>query len=170
MKEIKVTDEMYDFLMDLSKELNNQDPRATEGPFFFQVQQQKEIEVPDGCGERTVWRFDGTFLRTDEDIKEAVFEWNEWNIENREHIKKYENMKLCEIEEILENNYIKHDVSTKKTVENCFLTERACKEHIKMNSYHYCEPKDFLTHAFKSNEFEEVLRFLHGLTGGSVHK
>ena len=38
MKTIQVTDEMHDFLINISKELNTQSHRATAMPYFFQVQ------------------------------------------------------------------------------------------------------------------------------------
>ena len=38
MKTIKISDEMYSSLMELSKEINGQDHRATQMPYLFQVQ------------------------------------------------------------------------------------------------------------------------------------
>ncbi len=44
MKNISVTEKTYDFLMDLSKELNSQKPRHCILPHFFQIQE--EIQIP----------------------------------------------------------------------------------------------------------------------------
>lgn len=89
MKTIQVSDEIYDFLMNLSKEIKTQDNRATRMPYFYQVQEDREVGVPDGCGEE-VWVLDGEVcLRTDEDIRKAVFEWKEWDIDNKSDNVKY---------------------------------------------------------------------------------
>ena len=170
MKTIKVTDDMYEFLMDLSKELNTQNHRCTATPYFFQIQETKEIPTAEGNGE-TVWVCDGEIcLRTDEDIKAAVFEYKEWNLESEEDNKKFEELYEYEIEEILENNYNKYDITTENVYTNAFLTEKACKQHIKANSYHYKQPQYFLTHAFRNPELEKVFEFLCGLTGKKPQK
>lgn len=76
-KTIEVSIEVYNFLMNLSKEIREQDNRGTRIPYYYQVQEEKEIAVPDGCGEE-VWVCDGNVcLRTEEDIRDAVFEWKE---------------------------------------------------------------------------------------------
>jgi len=50
MRTIKVNDEMYEFLINLSKELNTQDHRCTAMPYFFQVQTKEQVPAADGCG------------------------------------------------------------------------------------------------------------------------
>ncbi|MCF7796124.1 hypothetical protein K9M42_03450 [Patescibacteria group bacterium] len=50
MKTIKVSNEMYDFLMDLSKKLNTQNNRGTANPRFYQVMHKKKAYVPEGTG------------------------------------------------------------------------------------------------------------------------
>jgi len=50
------------------------------------------------------------------------------------------------------------------------VAEKACKEHIEQNHYHYNNPKDYLVHAFRNPEMETVLEFLCGITGGELHK
>lgn len=169
-KNIEVTDEMYEFLMNLSNELNTQDHRCTATPYFFQIQEKKKIPTAEGCGE-TVWVCDGEIhLITDEDIKEAVFEYKEWDLESEEDKKKFDKLYECEIEEVLEINYQKFDVTTENVYTNAFLTEKACKQHIETNRHHYTKPQDFLTHAFRNPELEKVFEFLCGLTGKKPHK
>lgn len=169
-KKIEVTDEMYGFLMNLSNELNAQDHRCTATPYFFQIQEKKEIPTAEGYGE-TVWVCDGEIhLRTDEDIKEAIFEYKEWDLKSKEDNEKFEALFEYDIEEILRNNYQKFDITTENSYSNAFLTEKACKEHIERNGYHYKNPQDFLTHAFRNPELEKVFEFLCGLTGKKPHK
>lgn len=170
MKQIEISDEMYDELIALSNELNTQDHRATAMPYFFQIQEEVEIPTSEGCGEE-VWVCDGQIcLRTEEDKKAAVFEYKGWDLESKSDNKKFEKLSWIDIENILEENYQKHSVTTIHKYHNAFLTEKACKEHIRLNRYHYSNPHDFLQHAFRNPELEMVLKFITGLTGGKLHK
>lgn len=169
-KIIQVSDEMYKFLMDLSTELNNQDHRCTAMPYFYQIQERKEIPTGEGMGEE-VWVCDGEIcLRTEADIKKAIFEYKGWEIESNTDNEKYKALLSYEQDEILENNYRKCCVTSDLTYKNAFLTEKACKKHIKLNNYHYTNPSDFLNHAFRNPELEQVMEFICNLTGGAAHK
>jgi hypothetical protein len=141
MKTIEVTDEMYDFLINLSKELNTQDHRATAMPYFYQIQTKEQVAVPEGCG-IMAWHQDGSLIETDEEIDTVVFEWKDESV----------------------------PFEDKEKLENAFLTEKACKKHIELNYYHYCKPVDYLNHAFRNPELEQVLKFICQLTGGELHK
>jgi hypothetical protein len=131
--------------------------------------EQKTVPASEDCGEMA-WYSDGSILTTDEEIKEAIFEWKEWELGNRDHEDLFSNLDNWEKDEIMENNYRKVWTTTEETLCNCFLTERACREHIASNGYHYSCPTDFLTHAFRSYELEKVLQFLHEITNGKLHK
>jgi len=163
MKTIEVTEEIYDFLMNLSQEIKSQDNRATRHPYFFQVQEDEEVAVPDGCGEE-VWVMDGEVcLRTEEDIKEAVFEWNEWTLGNRKHESLYQNLTSYDVDDILEKNYRKSNVDIKHVYSNCFLTFKAYEDHVRQNRHNLNNPKSFLFHAFRNKEMEMIFKFLEGL-------
>ncbi len=169
MKTIEVTDEMYAFLVDLSMELNSQDHRATRMPYIFQVRETKEIETGVGMGEE-VWVLGGDIsLRTDDDIKEAVFELKGWDMEEAEYHKLFDDLDEYDIEEILENNYRKCYITTEYTYENAFLTSKACDEHIRVNRHNLNSPVNFLTGVYRNPELEKVMRFLCELTGGKLH-
>ena len=165
MKTIQVSDETYEFLMNLSKELNTQDHRATAMPYFFQVQDEEEISVGQGQGEEG-WYCDGTVITTEEEIKEAIFEYKDWEIGNEEHEKQFAEIDWLDKEMILEENYRKVYVSTQKVYTNAFLTEKACKKHIESNGHHYHNPMDYLSYASRNPELEMLLKFLYQLTSG----
>lgn len=159
MKTIQVSDEIYDFLMNLSKEIKTQDNRATRAPYFFLVQEDEEIAVPDGCGDE-VWIMDGEIcLRTEQDIKEAVFEYREWDLDDENNQKEYEELDSFDIDEILKKNYWKADVSIKHKYSNCFFTEKASREHIEVNRHNLTNPKTYLDHAFRNKEMDMMFRF-----------
>lgn len=163
MKTIQVTDEMYDFLSNLSKEIKNQDNRSTAFPYFFQVQEDEEVGVPEGCGE-VVWICDGEVcLRTQEDIKEAIFEWKNWEMGNKKDENQFKELSPFDIEDILEENYIKANVDIKHKYSNCFLTLKAYEDHIRQNGHNLHNPKPYLFHAFRNKEMYMLFKFLQEL-------
>lgn len=169
-KTIEVSDEMYDFLIELSKEINTQNNRMTRMPYIFQVQEKKEIYVPYGCGHE-VWihNHNELLLRNDDDIKDKIFDINEWNINDTEMQKKYDDIHECEIEGILiDNGFSKMHIDEECVYSNAFFTEKACKEHIESNRYNYRKPKDYLSAAYRNYEMEKIFEFLCGLTGGEM--
>jgi len=171
MKKIQVTDEMYDSLMELSNELNTQDHRSTAMPYFFQIQTEEWELASEGQGEE-VWFCDDSFLESEDEIKEAIIDYKGWgdDYEEDEVEKKYNELTDCEKDEILENNYKK--VNRKKVfkLQNAFLTEKACKQHIFKNNYHYENPKDYLSYANRNPDMETIMKFLCELNGGKMHK
>lgn len=170
MKTIEVSDEMYEFLIDLSKELNTQNHRGTAMPYFFQIQTQEQVAVPEGCGTEC-YHSDGSQIETDDEIQEAIFNYKDWDMDSRQHKKLYSELADWEKEEILENaGWAKGNYDYKEKLENAFLTAKACKEHISLNDYHYNKPVDYLSHAFRNPELEMVLQFVCELTGGKLHK
>ena len=170
MKTIKVNDEMYEFLMNLSEELNTQNHRCTAMPYFFQIQTKEEVAAAEGCGIEA-WYYDGSKIETDEDIRETIFEYKEWDNDSKEDNELYNNLDGGEIEELLEDmGFYKINYELSDKYENAFLTEKACREHIRLNDYHYREPIDYLSFAFRNPELEMVLQFLCELSGSKIHK
>ena len=169
MKNIEVSDEIYDKLIELSKELNSQNHRGTAMPYFFQIQTKKEVAVPEGCGNEC-WYCDGSKIETDEEIKETIFNWKDWERGNPDVENTFMSLEDWEKEEILEESgWQKGYYDYVNQYENSFFTEKACKEHIQANAYHYHSPVDYLSHAFRNPELELVLNFICGLTG-EIHK
>lgn len=160
MKTIQVTDEIYDFLSNLSKEIKSQDNRATAAPYYFQVQEDEETAVPDGCGEE-VWVRDGEIhLRTEEDIKDTVFEWKEWELGNEENEAEFAELDSFDIDEILEENYRKRNVDIRHKYSNCFFTFKAYQEHIARNGHNLKNPRLYLFHAYRNREMDMLFKFL----------
>lgn len=164
-KTIEVSDEMYSFLMELSKELNIQDHRGTAMPYFFQIQTQEEVAVPEGCGTECFF-MDDHKIETDKEIQEAIYDYYGGKFSK----KQVREMDAWEQENTLKViGFRKVYYDFKNKYENAFLTAKACKEHIRLNSYHYHKPVDYLTHAFRNPELEMVLKFVCELTGDKIH-
>lgn len=166
MKTIEVSDEMHDFLINISKELNTQDHRCTAMPYFFQVQTKKQIAVAEGNG-TMAWHYDGGLIETDEEIREVVEDYKGWD----EATTQFNQLQDYEIEQILENvGYSKVYYDYEEVLQNCFLTSKACDEHIASNKHNLSSPINYLSHAFRNPEMETIMKFLSELTGGKLHK
>jgi hypothetical protein len=160
MKTIEVSDEMYDFLMELSKELNTQKDRCTANPRFYQIMTKEKIAVPEGCG-KDCYYYDGSEIETEKEIVDAIYDWLDGEMTK----KKIRELSASDKEYWLkEAGWRKANYDYKDEYQNAFLTEKACKEHIRLNHYHYKEPVDYLTAAFRNPELEQLLKFLSGLT------
>ncbi|MBK7380830.1 MAG: hypothetical protein IPJ03_17870 [Ignavibacteriales bacterium] len=158
MKQIEVTDGMYEFLMDLSKALNTQDNRATAMPYIFQIQTQEEVPAAEGCGTEA-WVYDSTKIETEQEIIEAIAEYKDSEIADVTD-DEYERERILE-----EAGYRKINYEMKDVLQNAFLTSRACDEHIKANAYHYNQPVNYLSHLFRNPELETLIKFICGLAG-----
>lgn len=73
MKEIKISQEDYDFLKDLQQELQTQDNDGTADPLYWMVEEEETVGVPDGCGDPIIYMVDEYFDR--EIIRMSGFEW-----------------------------------------------------------------------------------------------
>lgn len=166
MKTIEVSDEMYEKLIEMSNEMNNQSHRGTAMPCFFQIQTKEQVSVPEGCGTHA-WHYDGTTIESDEEIIDAIFEFKDEQV-SKEEIKDYPDYKKSELMEEAGWRSVYYDFN--EVYQNAFFTEKACKEHIRLNSYHYHEPVDYLSYATRNPELELIQKFILGLTGNSLHK
>lgn len=172
MKQLQLSDEIYDQLVQLATEVKNQDNRATASPYFFQIQTKEEIPTCEGCGEEVWVDEDGNKLRTDEEIKEYIINWifeNEINTTLSEDEAKLIatqifntiNSTYFGTEDWLEKHeWRKVNFTTINKYENCFLTAKSCDEHISANNHHYNDPRSYLHHAFRNTEMELIFKFL----------
>lgn len=165
--ELEVTDEMYESLMEISKGLNTQNHRHTAMPYFFQIRTDKRVFDTGMNGDVSFWHDnDGTELETVEEYRDYILDYSDVDsvVVN--------SMGKDALESFLEDtmNLEQCSYSIENDFKNAFLTEKACKEHIEQNSYHYNNPVDFLTHATRNPELETVMEFICKLTGGDLHK
>jgi hypothetical protein len=187
---IEVSRQMYDSLMNLSKEMNSQDHRSTCMPYFFQVQHLKEVPCYEGQGTEIWANQDNGDLRTNEEIEEFIGDCidsdfgeyfkdiefaADWALDDEfkqtyiaEHLKQ---MEEYDKETFLEGKeYQKYNVEDQKVYSKCFFTAKACKEYIESNKHHYREPVSYLMGNYRSHEIELIQQFLCELSGGKLHK
>lgn len=175
MKTIEVSDEMHEFLMNLSKELNSQDHRATRMPYIFQIQEKKEMPAHSGCGEEMMYNSkDECDVRT---LAEKI-EWlcedlneNEIHFYGKEEIKAhFEDMQEYDIDSLLtDKGFEKFNVQEIDVYSNAFLTSKACDEHIRCNKHNLNNPVNYLSGSFRNPELETLMSFLCELSGGKLH-
>lgn len=160
-KIIEVSDEMYEFLMNLSKEIKEQDNRATAMPYFFQVRETKEVPAYNGCGTEILYSSEyETELRDDTDKIEWIKEHSELFVEDVGiHTSTYE------LDDMLESvGFETFNVDTDYTYSNAFFTSKACDDHIRINKHNLNYPVNYLNHAYRNVEMEMIFKFLLGLT------
>lgn len=163
MKTIEVTDEIYEFLINLSHEINNQDHRGTAMPYIFQIQTKEEVPAAEGCGTQA-WIFDGSMIETQEEITAAISELKDIDIKD---VTTDEDDR----EQILEDaGWRKINYEEKEVFQNAFLTSKACDEHIASNKHHYRKPVNYLSHSFRNPQLEKLFQFICGLTGKQIHR
>ena len=163
MNTISLSDENYEFLMNLSRELNEQDHRGTRMPYFFQVQTKHQIAVPEGNG-ITAWFNDGSLIETEEEIKEVIEEYQDYTVD-------YALLDDDTKEEILiDAGYSKVSYDYEPRYENAFLTSKACDAHIESNRHNLSSPVNYLSYASRNPELEKLMEILCGLTGGTLHQ
>ncbi len=163
---VDIPDEMYEGLIELSRQINSQSNRATAMPYIFQVEEDEKV-WDTGLNQSNL-----CFLSEDFD---SCYELSEKGV--REYCKGTE----IELPEDIENIdqysewFEKHHLTVssygyRQKYSNAFFTAKGCKEHIEKNHYHYTKPRDFLSYAFRNPEMELVYKFLCGLTGEKMHK
>lgn len=175
MKTIQVSDEMYEFLTDLSVELNLQDNRCTASPYFFQVREIKEVAAHKGSGIEVLYSSEHEKeLRTDEEkvawIKEHEDSFFETPFEDEAREVGHHTMTHELDEMLIELGFEEFYVEDMPVFSNTFLTSKACDEHIRVNGHNLRHPSNYLSHAFRNPELEKVLEFLRGITNDKPHK
>jgi hypothetical protein len=150
---IEIPEDVARFISELAHEMETQDNRITANPRFYQVKVDREIVgIADGYTDEFLWIHRDTdralTLEDACDVEDIALEdGDDDGMETR----------------LMERGWEKVGVRTVEQLENCFLTERACREHIDRNRYLYNNPSDFLSHAFRSHELYSVIKAIHAI-------
>ena len=162
MKTIEVTDEMYDALMVISKELNTQSHRCTAMPYVIQVSTKEEVAAYEGSGE-SYW-FDDEGGRMDAEDEEKFIKDHLYEKHGDKFNDVYDDMGEYEMEEILENNNCrKLEVTERTKLTDFFFTDKG------LRSYYGEDVNTYMT-GTRSPELKTVMTFLCELSGGKLHR
>lgn len=164
---IEVTQEQYEFLKNLQHELLTQPTDGNANPVFWGVIEEKEIGVPDGCGEPRIYLGDGV-VNTLEEAVAYVNEWiedcddetknvwdevdKEWSEDVVDFIKTYVYMQ-CRLVSVDKKCELSDETGA-------FLTKRACQEYIDKYGYNHTNPHTYAMTAFRNYEYEELINIL----------
>ena len=155
MKTITVTDEQYDFLINLSELMQAQDNRITEHPIFCVYQKEKVIK-PETHASEWCWA-DSDGELAEEDVEEKIKEFKEDNPEST----------LEDEEDILEElGYSKfyYEINDVPVQGQSYFSENAAKRHIELNDYHYSQPFTFVESAWRNYEWQTIREIILSLT------
>ena len=174
MKTIEISEEMYNKLIELGKEMTTQDPRATRMPHMFQIRDWKKVYDFELNGDTRILvdRSDSCEVETFEELKDYL-ESSEIDFDGENLKKLWEDKGGYDLGEWLEEHCSSLELCS-YTLEahytNSFLTAKAANDHLKANYYHYHPKADvYLNHAWRNSEAELVSEFLCGLVGSPLH-
>ena len=156
---------MYEFLLNLSKELNTQDNRATADPYFFQVQTVEDVAAYPSCGTEILIDSDGFEIRTLEELKDYTGDYELLEYESGSD-------DIDDMLEYLEEQFPMDswrivEVTERKNLENFFFTEKACHHHIERNKHNMNEPQSYVSYGNRNPELEQVIKFLKSIQSQS---
>jgi len=139
-------DEDIKTLKDIGNKLNTQDNRSTAFPLFV-VQSLKKQYV-----DRS-WDWEHAERKED---------WNSGDLCNKCQLKELHGKNLpkycedCDADLfVYYNEEYEFDLQA-----GVFLTEHACKEHIKYNGYHYHRPRIYAISAWRNDEMQSIMKIL----------
>lgn len=154
-KSIEISNESYEFVKSLISEIETQDNRITAYPILYMIQTKDKQIRPEEYSDEFEWYGNGESYSHDELIEllkdsdkidsTDIENWNEWDISNSAND--------IGIEKVYFENIDKFE-------SNIFFTEKAIKQHIKSNHYHYNDPKDYVIHAWRNPEVENIIKAL----------
>ena len=163
MKTIQVTDEMYNSLMDISKELNTQNHRCTSMPYVIQVRTKEEVAAYEHCGEKFWFDDEGGKLE-DSAAENEVIKQYLYDLHGDKSDDIYKELDEYEKEIILEDKLgcTKHEVTTKDKLTDFFFTDKGLRDKYgdKVNTY--------MT-GISNKEMKIIMTFLCEISGGKLH-
>lgn len=178
MKNIEVSEEMYNKLIELATEMTTQDPRATRMPHMFQIRDWKRVYDFNLNGDVSFWMDRTGDPREIESLEDLLDYLNEMDIEHDPD----------EIEQLWMLRDVNYDTDLNDWIEencpelepctysmepvyvNCFLTAKSAQEHLDSNYYHYHKNADvYLNHAWRNPEMDTISEFLCSLVGKKPH-
>ena len=173
MKTIQVSDEQFEALSRMAKNMHTQDNRITANPIFCVYQKE---ERPAEEGRYQCFYTEDHDHRLDAGDNDELVEWfkkNQQEILDSYDVTKEEldtvmeehDMFMAdEIVELLKLQRHEYDIVDVAVTGQYYFTEEACHRHIKANSYHYTEPHSFVESAWRNPEMQllrEVVMSLH---------
>ena len=141
--------EDLDFLIELGKKMNEQNPRGTQNPMFI-IKQKVRVYGESGCCNETERR---------EDYDGDVCDSCQKLLDNDEELP--DDCPYCDDECFVHFNW--EDEAVEDT--SAFFTAEAAQEHIDLNDYHYHKPFTYATGTWRNPEMRRLQNILAKLGG-----
>ena len=168
-KEIKISQEDYDFLKDLQHELQTQDNDGTADPLYWMVEEEETVGVPDGCGDPIIYVGDGVTMELEEAVKSIEEDYLEdLDEDNKEE---WADVYKDDMDDVVRfmNDILgwnearivwqkKQNVVSRET--GAFITKRACKQYIQNFGYNHTNPHTYAMCAYRNFELARLLKIL----------
>lgn len=144
---IEVDADIKASIIKLINDMDGQDNRGTASPYYYNIMDTERIYGIDGDydhdGMIYVDKNDSEIFYTEEEVQEN--EWEEEYVDEHFNMVHYKDMKVYK---------------------NAFLSEKSALEHVRLNHYHYNEPKVYAEYAFRNKDIELILEFLNKVKNG----
>ena len=173
MKTIEVSDELYEKLERISKEMTSQGHRWTCQPYMFRLSVKSIRPAYDWCWSITIIVKDWEeYFRSNDDsyLKEMVeyiennFTWADLidlDLEDEYEVKEF----------LLKDDFYEYELEEIDEHKWYFLTEESARRHWESNKHHYWkEFTTYLDHCWRNPDMEAVQQFLCELTWWALHK
>ncbi|PZM83064.1 hypothetical protein DLH72_03990 [Candidatus Gracilibacteria bacterium] len=175
MKTIQISDELYEKLEKISKEMNNQNHRGTRMPYNFQIIQEKIKITAEGYQDGYhYWSSeleDGFYVWDNEEegfLEKALAFIDEYFSDEESKLKRDDYFEVFSF--LTKRNIQEIPVKKSRDYIGNFLTHESAKRHFEANKHHYSgEFQDYLVHLWRDPDMEAVQQFLCELTGGKLH-
>lgn len=166
---IELSEYDYNFLKELSHELNTQDNDGTADPVIWGVMEDKEVFVPENCGYPKITYDEGTWTLEEavEEINQSIHEYDTEIQEEWKEVDKEDIYEVCDfMSEKLKWDY--YDIVWAEMSEEinhiqgglAFITKRACKDYIKRYGYNHSNPRPYGMCAYRNYELARLLNIL----------
>jgi len=144
---VELKQETYDFIKNLVHEIETQDNRSTRLPILYVIKETtREYGIEEDYGaEGFEWVKDSETYTWDE-VVESVRE----QIEDDSFDVTEEDASMEGFKKVFYRNI-------ERLSHNFFFTEKAAKEHLRINGHNLTKPQDYVIHSFRNDEIESVI-------------
>ena len=165
---VDIPKEDYEFLKELQNELNTQDTDGNAQPVFWSVLEDKEVFVPDYCGDYQKIIYDDgdwTLEEAVEEVNSNISDYDETIQKAWDEIDKTDIWCVYDFmtETMGIDNLSLYDVCKENYISRttgAFLTKRACKNYIEKYAYNHNNPRTYAMTAYRNFELERLLKIL----------
>jgi hypothetical protein len=144
---VELKQETYDFIKNLVREIETQDNRSTRLPIFYVIKETtREYGIEDDySNDGFEWEKDGESYTWKQVVDFVCEELELLPDEIGETDAEY-----CGFKKVFYRNIERYS-------DNFFFTEKAAKEHLRINGHNLTKPQDYVIHAFRNDEIESVI-------------